>query len=60
MAAWGSTSPLKAPRFSLLLVSLAKNPSTAFSHDAELGRRGSVVRSVVLRRRQQAVPDLLL
>ena len=37
MAAWRSTIPLNTPRFSLLLVSLAKTPSTAFSHDAEVG-----------------------
>jgi hypothetical protein len=37
MAAWRSTIPLKVPRFSLLLVSLAKKPSTAFSQDAEVG-----------------------
>src|SRR5215207_4171393 len=37
MAAWRSTMPLKTPRFSLLLVNLAKKPSTAFSQEAEVG-----------------------
>jgi hypothetical protein len=37
MAAWRSTMPLKTPRLSRCRVSLAKKPSTALSHDAEVG-----------------------
>src|SRR4051812_48922235 len=37
MAAWRSTIPLKTPRLSRLLVSLAKQPSTALSQEAEVG-----------------------
>ena len=38
MAAWRSTTDRKTPRFSRRLVSLAKKPSTALSHEAR-GRR---------------------
>jgi hypothetical protein len=37
MAAWRSTMPLKTPRLSRCRVSLAKNPSTALSQEAEIG-----------------------
>src|SRR3954466_4747469 len=37
MAAWRSTMPLKTPRLSRCLVSLAKKPSTALSQEAEVG-----------------------
>src|SRR6185436_19337499 len=37
MAAWRSTSEMKSPRFSRRRVSVEKNPSTAFSHEAEVG-----------------------
>ena len=37
IASWRSTMPLKTPRLSRLLVSLAKKPSTALSQDPEVG-----------------------
>lgn len=37
MAACRSTTEWKAPYFSRLFVSLAKNPSTAFSQEADVG-----------------------
>src|SRR4051794_26915569 len=37
MAAWRSTREWNTPRLRRRLVSLAKKPSTAFSHDAEVG-----------------------
>ena len=37
MVAWRSTTHRKTPRFSRRLASLAKNPSTALSHEQEVG-----------------------
>jgi hypothetical protein len=37
IAAWRSTTERKPPRFSRRLASLAKNPSTALSHEHEVG-----------------------
>ena len=37
IAAWRSTMPLKTPRLSRSRVSLANRPSTALSHEAEVG-----------------------
>ena len=37
MVAWRSTTHRKTPRFSRCLASLAKNPSTALSHEHEVG-----------------------
>src|SRR4051812_24834215 len=37
MAAWSSTTHRKTPRFSRCLASLAKKPSTALSHEHEVG-----------------------
>src|SRR5665213_1943077 len=37
MAAWSSTTHRKTPRFSRCLASFAKNPSTALSHEHEVG-----------------------
>ena len=37
MAAWRSATEWNTPRLSLFRVSLAKNPSTALSHDDEVG-----------------------
>ena len=37
MVAWRSTTHRKTPRFSRRLASLAKNPSTALSHEHEVG-----------------------
>jgi hypothetical protein len=37
MAACRSTVPLKTPRLSRCFVSVAKKPSTALSHEAEVG-----------------------
>ncbi len=37
MAAWRSATEGKTPRFRRRLVSLAKKPSTAFSHELEVG-----------------------
>ena len=37
IAACRSATELKAPYFSLRFVSLAKKPSTAFNHDADVG-----------------------
>ncbi len=36
MAAWRSITERKTPRFKRLRESLAKNPSTAFSHEDEV------------------------
>ena len=44
MAAWRLTTERKAARLRRRLVSLAKKPSTAFSHDAEVGVKGEVRR----------------
>ena len=44
MAACRSTTEQKTPRLRRRLVSLAKNPSTALSHDAELGVKWNVQR----------------
>jgi hypothetical protein len=44
IAAWSSTSGPNTPRLRRLLVSLAKNPSTAFSHEAEVGVKWKVQR----------------
>jgi hypothetical protein len=37
MASWRSATEVKAPRFNRLRVRMEKNPSTAFSQDAEVG-----------------------
>ena len=37
MAAWRSAADRNMPRFSRRFVSIAKNPSTALSQDAEVG-----------------------
>ena len=44
MAACRSTTEQKTPRLRRRLVSLAKNPSTALSHDAEVGVKWNVQR----------------
>src|SRR6476619_7567500 len=44
MAAWRSTTHRKTPRFSRRLASLAKNPSTALSHEHEVGVKWKVKR----------------
>ncbi len=44
MAAWSSTTEQNTPRCSRRLVSLAKYPSTAFSHDADVGVKWNVQR----------------
>ena len=44
MVAWRSTTHRKTPRFSLRLASLAKNPSTALSHEHEVGVKWKVKR----------------
>ena len=44
MAAWSSTIERKTPRLSRRLMSLAKKPSTAFSHEAEVGVKWNVQR----------------
>ena len=37
MAVWRSTMLLNTPRLSRCLVNLVKNPSTALSHEADVG-----------------------
>ena len=44
MAAWRSTREWNTPRLRRRLVSLAKKPSTAFSHEAEVGVKWKVQR----------------
>ena len=44
MAAWRSTREWKTPRLSRRLASLAKNPSTALSHEQEVGVKWKVKR----------------
>ena len=44
MVAWRSTTHRKTPRFSRRLASLAKNPSTALSHEHEVGVKWKVKR----------------
>ena len=44
MAAWRSTTHRKTPRLSRRLASLAKNPSTALSHEQEVGVKWKVKR----------------
>ena len=44
MAAWSATRDWNTPRLSRRLVSLAKNPSTALSQDAEVGVKWNVQR----------------
>ena len=44
MVAWRSTTHRKTPRFSRRLVSLAKKPSTALSHEHEVGVKWKVKR----------------
>ena len=45
MAAWRSTTEWKTPRFSRRFDSLAKKPSTALSHEQEVGVKWRVKRS---------------
>jgi hypothetical protein len=47
MAAWRSTTHRKTPRLSRRLASLAKNPSTALSHEQEVGVKWKVKRGWV-------------
>jgi hypothetical protein len=42
MAAWRSATDRNTPRFSRRFVSVAKNPSTALSQDAEVGVKWKV------------------
>ena len=44
MAAWRSVIERKTPRLSRRLVSLAKKPSTALSHEPEVGVKWKVKR----------------
>jgi hypothetical protein len=44
MAAWRSATDRKTPRLRRRLVRIAKKPSTAFSHDAEVGVKWNVQR----------------
>ena len=49
MAAWRSATDRKTPRFNRRLVSLAKNPSTALSHEQEVGVKWNVHRGCAVR-----------
>jgi hypothetical protein len=44
IAAWRSATERNTPRFSRRFVSMAKKPSTALSHDAEVGVKWNVQR----------------
>ena len=59
MAAWSSTIPLKLPRFRRRRVRAEKKPSTAFSHEAEVGVKWKVQRGRARRLAWfEAQPDL--